>query len=102
MIAKYSRDAAFLLMSVLFVSTRAAAADPITVGPEIALPGAPGAVASDGTNFLAVWPCGTGICGARVAASGGAVEAYTLVTSVSASHVRLAYDGSQFLVVWEE
>ncbi|HET9551934.1 MAG TPA: hypothetical protein VFP50_03120 [Anaeromyxobacteraceae bacterium] len=61
------------------------------------------AVAFDGTGFMAAWGCGTAICGARVTATGGAVEAHTLVTTVGTpSHVRLASDGSQLLVVWAE
>jgi hypothetical protein len=100
--ARRSHNAALLLMSLLFGSARAAP-DPIIVGPELVLPGVATAVASDGTNFLAVWPCGSAICGARVTASGGAVEAQTLVTTVAPpSSVNLAFDGAQFLVVWRE
>ena len=96
--------AAPLLCSFLLAVTRAAAIDPVIVGPQIGLPGMPEAVAYDGAgNFLAVWACGTAICGARVEAASGLVEAHELVTTVGRPwYVRLAFDGAKFLLVWQE
>lgn len=90
--------------SGLLARKRAAALDPIFVGTEIGLPGTPQAVAYDGSGgFLAVWPCGSAICGARVEAASGLVEAHELVTTFGTPYgVRLAFDGSQFLLVWQE
>ncbi|MGB8929830.1 MAG: hypothetical protein WCC48_01125 [Anaeromyxobacteraceae bacterium] len=104
MTARHWLAPALLLTSSLLATTRTAALDPILLGPELGLPGTAQAVAYDGSGaFLAVWTCGSAICGARVEAASGLVEAHELVTTVGTpSGVRLASDGSQFLLVWAE
>lgn len=95
--------AALVLMSVLFPASQAAALDPIYVGAEFVLPGAPSAIATDGTNYLAVWPCGSAICSTRITAAGTLIlpAIQHLVTDVGTpSQVRVAFDGANYLVVW--
>lgn len=96
--------AALLLTCPHFATTRVQALDPIYVGPEIWLPKTAQTVAYDGSgHFLAAYACETGICGARVEAASGLVEVHELVTTVGyPDHLRLAFDGQRFLLVWAE
>ena len=67
------------------------------------------AVASDGLDFLAVWhderPGSAGICGARVTSDGAVLDPEgILISSRTSSPIlpAVAFDGTEFLVVWEE
>jgi hypothetical protein len=67
------------------------------------------AVAFDGTNFLVVWQDNRGngfdIYGVRVSASGTVLDPSGLAISTATGHQRnpaLAYDGTNYLVVWED
>ncbi|MBN1208055.1 MAG: tandem-95 repeat protein, partial [Myxococcaceae bacterium] len=67
------------------------------------------AVAFDGTHFLVVWQDNRGsgfdIYGVRVSASGTVLDPSGLAISTATGHQRnpaLAYDGTNYLVVWED
>lgn len=92
---RISRDGVVLDPNGLDISTAASAAAP--------------AVASDGTDFLAVWERepttigATRVAGARISANGVVLDASDLVISDRVAwKPAVAWTGSKYLVVWED